>query len=767
MQDLPTEGGPSRKRFIVLAGIVGAGLLLTNPASAQEAVAPTPEAAESPPAAKATGAKATAAKADAQDESASKESLSKDADAEKDSAPIEVRIFGDSDDALQKVPGSRALVTAKEIRRMVPRDTTEIIRRVPSLTVASEDGHGLRLNVGLRGFDPTRSRSILVLEDGVPISINPYAEPDLYYSTTVDRVNAVELVKGSGAILYGPQTIAGVLNFLTPSPPDSPEGLAQIEAGQYGFFHALARYGDAVGDVRYLAQASIRRADGPREIGLFAVDAMGKVAFPTSSKGEMTVKLGFYQEQSNSTYVGLTREMFESNPEAPSLSPDDVFDVRRLEASAVHVQRLTDFATLRTQLYGYTTDRTWRRQRFDRGRIEGVEYVRIEGDPEVPFAALFYRDSSQIRDRHYQVAGIEPRLDVRATTGPIRHTITAGVRFHAEFAQRNQSITDFTTAEAGALETRETHRTLAFSAYAQDRIAFTDWLLVTPGLRFELAGYDRATLREPVDGVPTDVDLRGTSTAIGAIPGIGMVLGTTDINGFGGIHLGWAPPRVSAAITPEGRDTQLSAERSTNVEAGIRARPVPGLSLEAAGFLTMFANQIVPATASSGVQSELVNGGSTRHVGAEASVTVGIGEMADLGFDLSVVGRYTFADARFRGGPFDGNQLPYAPQHHASALVDFDHPFGPGAQLSWSLVGPQMTDEANNVLVDASGRVGEIPTYNVLDATVRWTISQIGLTPYLTMKNALNDVYVATRRPDGIHAAGFRQILGGMRWEGP
>ena len=32
------------------------------------------------------------------------------------------------------------------------------------------------------------------------------------------------------------------------------------------------------------------------------------------------------------------------------------------------------------------------------------------------------------------------------------------------------------------------------------------------------------------------------------------------------------------------------------------------------------------------------------------------------------------------------------------------------------------------------------------------------------MKNALDEIYVASRRPDGIFPSGFRQILGTVRW---
>ncbi|MBL8739599.1 MAG: TonB-dependent receptor [Myxococcales bacterium] len=682
--------------------------------------------------------------------------------------PIEVSVIGLSDDALQKVPGSRTLMTAKEVERTAPVTTAELVRRIPSLTVTNEDAHGLRLNIGLRGLDPTRSRSILILEDGVPVAINPYAEPDLYYSTPVDRIRAIELVKGSGAVLFGPQTIGGVINFLTWAPPDKREAASAVEYGSYGFFHGMARYGDAYESSRFMLMADFRRADGPREIGFHSLDLMGKAAFPTGRHGELLVKIGAYDELSQSTYVGLTRDMFEADPEHPTLAPDDEFHVRRLDVSLTHRQRFGENTELRTLAFGYITNRTWRRQRYDRAPIEGIDYQRIEGDPDSLLGGIYFRDESMIRDRHYQVAGFEPVVETRVDAGGVRQTITAGIRGLMEFGQREQRGTDFVTSDAGMAEVYETQRTLALAAYAQDRIAFRDWLLVTPGVRFEYANMQRSTLRElDASGAPRDVDLEGTADTTAVIPGVGMVVGTPDFNGFGGLHVGYAPPRVSSAISPEGRDQELAAERSTNYEAGLRGRPAKGISLEGTAFLMVFQNQIVPGTLSSGEQSELVNGGSTLHRGGEGSATFEFGKLGAWGFDLDLGLRYTYALATFRDGLFEGNKLPYAPEHHGSASLAFDHPIGIGAQASWAFTGPQVTDEVNTEVGDASGRVGEIPFVSALDLGAKYTYAPWGLTATLNVKNAIGDVHIETRRPDGIHTGGFRQIIGGLRWQLP
>ncbi|MRG94430.1 TonB-dependent receptor family protein [Polyangium spumosum] len=692
------------------------------------------------------------------------------AKAEAEAAPpapevIEVRVLGRNDDALQKVPGSGTLVGAKEIRRSMPASAGEILRRVPGLVVRPEEGLGLRLNVGMRGLDPTRSRQVLVLEDGIPVAINPYGEPDLYYSTPVERIRAVEVVKGSGSILFGPQTIGGVINFLTALPPDKPEWNVEAQAGQRNFYKLSGLYGGSAGDARYVVQLTRKQGDGFRDIGFHATDFMGKIAFPTSARGEATVKMAVYDEFSRSTYVGLTRRLFEEDPRAPTIAPNDAFAVRRYDASFTHEYRIGEATRLRTFVYGYITGRAWRRQNYDRDRSPDVTYERIVGDPNVPGSAIYFRNTSTTRDRTYHVLGVEPRLEHRFETGRVRHTITAGVRGHVETADRKQLLGDTPTSEAGALEFREHYRTWAVAAYAQDRVAFRDDLLVTPGVRVEYAASGRSVDRTQESGAPRDVSIRGDSDAVAVMPGIGMVYGSPRLNVFGGVHVGYAPPRVSSAISPTGKDAQLDAEESTNYELGVRLAKPRWARAEVTAFVMSFRNQIVSGTLASGQQSELVNGGRTLHRGVEAQATFAIGQALELPLTVDLTGRYTYSLATFRGGAFDGNRLPYAPEHMASATLDVEHRFGIGGQVAWTFTSDQFADERSTILVDPTGRLGLVPAYHLLDVALRYRHEKTGLGALLTVKNALDQIFVASRLPDGIQPAGFRQVNVGLRWD--
>jgi Fe(3+) dicitrate transport protein len=670
-----------------------------------------------------------------------------------DEPPIEVRVIGEKADAMQNVPGSATVIRSREIDRAEPYEVGEMLRRVPGVQVRQETGAGGRLDIGVRGLDPGRSRRVLLLEDGVPIALNPYAEPDLYHSPPIERMRGIEVVKGSGSILFGPQTVGGVINFVTLFPPSHREITLEAKGGERGFAQALGRYGDAFGSTRYVAQVLFRRGEGFRDQSFRTVDAFGKVNFETGNNGELTLKLGIHDESADADDVGLTSDMYAKDPRRPTLAPYDHLKLRRYEIALIHDHRFNEVVSLRTLAYAYTLSRLWHRQDYERFPVEGVAYERIVGDPNVVQGAIYFRDTNRVLDRTYDVAGIEPRLELRFETGDVGHTIDVGARVLGEGAHYQQQVGETPTSEAGALELDETHSSIAIAAYLQDRLAFADeTLLVTPGFRVEHVRYDREIDRQPIPGGARDVSIQGDSDHTALVPGIGMTAGVPAIHAFAGFHVGFAPPRVVSSISPEGATAELDAEESLAYEVGGRARYERIVEAEVTGFLTNFQNQIVPATV--GGITELVNGGATRHMGIEAATSVAFGELIGHGVILDLTPRYTFIRARFEGGRLDGNDLPYAPPHTASTTLDVGHEIGIGAQASYTFVSRQYTDDINTEAQDVTGRVGRIPWYHVLDVGLRYRHAETGLSASVVAKNVIDRPYIVARRPEGIFVGG-------------
>jgi Fe(3+) dicitrate transport protein len=625
-----------------------------------------------------------------------------------------------------------------------------------------EYGGGLRLDISIRGNEGGRSRRVLVLEDGVPVALNPYAEPDMYYSPPIERMRGMEVVKGSGSILFGPQTIGGVVNFLTLMPQEKQQITADADVGTYGYFRGLTTYTDHFGSARYLVQALYRRGDGFRNQAFEQVDVLGKTAIDTSANGEAILKLGFHDDSTASDDVGLTRGMYAASPRRGTLAPDDHIHLRRYDISLTHQQRFNEGTSLKTLLYAYKLDRIWNRQSYARARAPGTSYDSVVGDEGLPFGALYFQHGDVVLDRSYDVAGVEPRFTHHFSTFDVGHTLDFGARLLAESAHYRQRTGETPTSLSGSLDSEETHSTIAEAAYVEDRMAFREWLLVTPGIRLEHADFQRGVLRQG----GRDVSVNGNSSATGVIPGVGMVVGTRRVHGFAGIHVGWAPPRVTSSISPKGLSAQLSQERSVNYEIGTRAKPFAWARSEATLFLSKFDNQVVLNTgATDGGSTSEVDAGTTRRYGAELSSVLELGKLFDLGAIVDLSGRYTYARSQFLGGPNAGNLLPYAPLHAFSGNFDVEHRTGLGGQVAYNVVGPQFTDVANTIAEDTTGRIGRIPSYHILDFAAHYRWRKTGLTFRLTVKSALDDVYINSRRPEGIFTAGYRQILLGARWD--
>jgi Fe(3+) dicitrate transport protein len=192
------------------------------------------------------------------------------------------------------------------------------------------------------------------------------------------------------------------------------------------------------------------------------------------------------------------------------------------------------------------------------------------------------------------------------------------------------------------------------------------------------------------------------------------------------------------------------------------------LSAEVTAFHLEFENQIIPPSEAGGaVAANGFNAGHSRHTGLEAGVQFDLAPLVarDGGFSVPLTVNYTYLPlAAFVGGISDGLRLPYAPEHLLYAQLRFAHRIGLSAQVGLSYVGRQFADPDNTLTPSPDGLIGELPGYALLDARIGYTISRAGLTLYLAGKNLTNQVYIASRAPQGIQPAGYLQLFGGLEW---
>ncbi len=108
-------------------------------------------------------------------------------------------------------------VSTPTLELMKPRDLSEAVRFAPGLfvTVGNKEEYTLKL----RGIDNKR---IALLVDGVPVMEPYYGSFDLK-TVSAGAVQSLQVTKGPSSVLYGPNTMGGIVNVITRRPSARPE----------------------------------------------------------------------------------------------------------------------------------------------------------------------------------------------------------------------------------------------------------------------------------------------------------------------------------------------------------------------------------------------------------------------------------------------------------------------------------------------------------------------------------------------------------------
>jgi Fe(3+) dicitrate transport protein len=650
---------------------------------------------------------------------------------------------------LDRIPGSAHVLDARTLARARVWTANEALRKLPGLAARDEEGFGLRPNVGIRGLNPTRSTKTTLLEDGVPLAYAPYGDNASYYHPPVERFATIELMKGAGQILFGPQTIGGLINYVTPAPPVHLGGFLSAAGGSRDYTLGRARLGGHGMLLDYLRKAG----DGARE---HMASELHDLNLKAVVSGRLTLRANLFTEASTLTYSGLTQAEFER--QGPRYNPfhNDRFASHRYGASATHRLPLGAGGLVTTNLYVARFDRDWWRQSStttDAQGGPGVLAARLAGDRIDPDTIA----SIQGRLRGYTTWGVEPRLHWMTAAGPMRGELQAGVRGHFEAQDRVQVNGAGPRERSGARVEDNLRHTRAWSAFLAHRAEVGRWS-VTPGVRYEHIGSSRVN-RLP--GGASGADALGRW-----IPSLGATWNPgARLTMFAGVHGGFAPPRTEDVIAANGTATDVRPEESVNWEMGARFAPAEDAEVHATLFRNDFRRLIAVGSIAGG--STPLAEGEAAFAGAELSAAwrpsggaslrgawTWIPEAEQTTAFHQVVGGAAIA------GSAAGNRQPYAPEHMVSATAGWRwRPLD--AEVELVHVGRQFTDFANTIAPSADGQRGVLAPYTIWNAALNARLA--AATAFVAVKN-LGDLVYLVDRTRGIQVGAPRLIQAGIEY---
>ena len=666
-----------------------------------------------------------------------------------------------SEEMLRRTPGSYDVLTRADLDRARAFTSSEALRQVPGLTVRDEEGLGLRPNIGLRGLNPTRSSKVLLLEDGVPVTYAPYGDNASYYHPPIERFDRIEVLKGSSQIAYGPVTLGGVVNYITPDTPSRTALALDLTAGNRDYVNGGASVGGRWRTAGFFGHAVHKQADGSREnIASALTDVLGKSTWTAGGTHYFTAKANYYGEDSQVTYSGLRESEYQLNPRQNPFA-NDHFDGRRVGASASYQALLWSRVAATVQAYGSTFSRDWWRQSSNSAQRPNDSSDPLCGG----MGNLSSTCGNEGRLRDYSHGGVEARGRLMFG-GKVTQETDFGARFHTERQRRRQENGATPAARAGVLVEHNERTTDGLSAFAQHRIMRGRWT-VTPGVRVEHISYSRTNRL---------IDISGTTQLTEVVPGLGVSFGPSpDVVVFGGVHRGFAPPRAEDIINnTNGGAIDLDPERSWNYEGGVRARTgrVQG---SVTAFRLDYSNQIVPASVAGGVGAALTNAGATLHQGVEAGAhaewrTLGgtrHGAYASAAVTWLPVARFagvrTSGVSGFTAVSVSGNRLPYAPELSHTLTLGYRHAGGFDLNVASQQVGSQFGDDLNTVAPTADGQRGRIAGYAYWNVTASTPILRTPGRVFVAVKNLTDRTFIIDRAR-GILPGHPRLIHVGTSW---
>jgi len=135
-----------------------------------------------------------------------------------------------------------------------------VLRLAPGVEVARIDAN--HWSVGIRGFGSRLARSVLVLIDGrtvyTPLFAGTYWEVQ---DTLLEDVDRIEVIRGPGGTIWGPNAVNGVINIITRPARETHDYFGSVRAGNEEQGSVNSRYGGANGrnvDYRVYGKAFTR-----------------------------------------------------------------------------------------------------------------------------------------------------------------------------------------------------------------------------------------------------------------------------------------------------------------------------------------------------------------------------------------------------------------------------------------------------------------------------------------------------------------------------
>jgi iron complex outermembrane receptor protein len=592
-----------------------------------------------------------------------------------------------SAEPLDKQPANVSVIGQDKIRNSSAKTAVELLRGEKGITVRDYYANGTKAEVDMRGFGETGASNNVVLVNGRRVNQIDMSNVD-WTQIPVDQIERIEIVNGGGGVLYGDNAVGGVINIITKTGSGEKPLEVGASGGSFNSMKTTLSYGKTGSAFSYTVRANRFSSDGFRENNKFSANDFGvNSEFAAGKRASLVVAGSFHNDE-----FGMPGALSQADWDAGNIgnakNPNDA--VKSVDYFIQPVLKFDAGGAGRAEA-----------ELSFRNRVQKNDFVPLMYDTRdiaTTAASLrFFRTDEPFSKKNILTAG--------------------GDLYNSKHGISNFALPDRTTSIAKNDISKD-----SLGIYFDDRISLLEKVVAGAGLRTEAARY---SFSDPMNAVTDTSNLASNAYNL-------------DLNWFYSgnssakisYSKGFRTPKtdeyytfnpVTFAVTGWNKNLKIQENTETNLNLRHYLGKKDSISLTA--YQLNVINELFynPATFSN------ENYGKTIRRGIELGAEVLLIDRVKL------TAAYTYVNAKFDGGMYDGKDVVAVPENRTKLNASI-RPLG-ALELNLSDVNVSRQRFIN----DEANASGWLDGYNVLDITAFWKVS--GLTLFAGVNNLTDTKY--------------------------
>jgi len=607
---------------------------------------------------------------------------------------------------IKTVPANITVITADEIAGSGASSLVELLEGQANIHFRTFSGNVSQAQIDLRGFGENGFGRTLVMLDGRRLNRLDMSSIN-WTQLPLEQIERIEVVRGSGSVLYGDAAVAGVIHIITKKGTVDPSITAALQIGEDGFHNESAGIIGSSERFSYSVNAANQQTDGWRD----------RTAFQSYGGG-------FQLEYDISDNVSISGGVSynETNFELPGSLTSSELAQDRTQSQPGHTG---DESEIKSQNANLLVEGSF-------GNLGDLEVNLVYGDSETIITMLSYWPPAQFSISDSDSLGVQPKYILESNHGYFSNQLVTGVDIYHETLTVDKY--------SDAARQNKTHSTDlerdTVGWYVRDEISINSNYILSGGARIERAEIHGRSVTLATSTVDFDAekDHKGEVFELGA-----TWLPKENMKFYTRYSTVYRYPFVDEQATFYGYGTDtflndIEAEEGQSLEAGFEINPVQDLTVG----LNLFQIDMEDEISWNELTFRNENLDDTRHRGLEMFFEYKLPEIVILQVN------YTYQESTFESGPNNGNDVPLTANILFAASLDLTLPYD-----LHLIPGLHYVDDSY-ISQDFDNNTEKLDAYTVVDLLLRYkkTIGQGQLTAFLGVANLLDEEY-STHGTDG------------------